>query len=514
MTKQHTLAVEGVKAVRRPFEVGFPEGGGIVEVTGLNGTGKSTVLDSARAILGAGNALQHSDGIDRGSVTWNGDEARITIAKTTRKTGDVHVSKLEGVDPMRLVDPGIKDPQVADDERIRTLCLLTKAKLSPTQFAELVGGDEALRAVAHHTSFQKENAPEMAAAFKRDFEKASRALAEQAHEQHVIVEAARLDTMDVDFSVEHDEARLAAATENAVRALATAEGKAQEARGRAQRVAEAKAKLDDLARERGGISSVEAKARLEAAQEVKRVKSEERLVAENELTEARRLMNLAQSKVDLARERETSAGRDVDSAQRAVASAVDAESAMDQAKVMAAQDKGDAGPSDQELADLRRSVDAARKRQDRGVAIRIALAKKAAGDAAAERANQLNAAAARMRGAAASCEDLLTDEIQKRAPRGLRVRNGRLVMPTARSAEEIFADRSAGERTRVAVDIAIDAIGEGGILVLSQEAYEGLDPNNRAELDAHLRTRNTWMLAAACSNGPLASAPYKNGSAA
>lgn len=509
---QHTLSIEGIGPIRNPLDIHFPAGGGIVVLQGLNEAGKSTALNSARALLGAGNPLQHSDGIDRGTVVFDGGAARITVAKTTRKTGEVGVARLEGVDPMALVEPGIKDPLRADDERIRILSTLARVKLEPGQFAALVGGEEALRDVANHKSFSAETAPEMAAAFKRDFESAARRFEEQAREQEVLVEGIRVTTKDVDVDAEHDEKVLARATELAMRALSLKEGEANEARTRSGRVAEARRKLDEWARSRGGISSTEAQERIDACKrEIERCDevaggTMARVTAlRTELAKAEADDRVAVQALRAAREAEKAA-------KELHAQAIEAERAIDEAKVLAASDAGSAGPSEQELADLRRSLDAARKRQDNGVLVRDALAKLAQANAAAEKASALRARADKMREAALGCEELLTLEIQKKAPRGLRVRNGRLVMPTARSSEEIFAERSFGARTRVAVDIAIDAIGEGGILVLPQEAFEGLDPVNRAELHAHLCERNTWMLTAACDGGRLRAETFKPGS--
>ena len=80
----------------------------------------------------------------------------------------------------------------------------------------------------------------------------------------------------------------------------------------------------------------------------------------------------------------------------------------------------------------------------------------------------------------------------------LRVIDGRLVTDTERGAT-FYSDLSAGERWRIALDIAIQAVGTGGLLVIPQEAWEGLDPANRAAIDAQAKGAQVVVLTAECS---------------
>ena len=80
----------------------------------------------------------------------------------------------------------------------------------------------------------------------------------------------------------------------------------------------------------------------------------------------------------------------------------------------------------------------------------------------------------------------------------LRVIDGRLVTNTKRGAT-FYSDLSAGERWRIALDIAIQAVGTGGLLVIPQEAWEGLDPANRAAIDAQAKSAKVVVLTAECS---------------
>lgn len=63
----------------------------------------------------------------------------------------------------------------------------------------------------------------------------------------------------------------------------------------------------------------------------------------------------------------------------------------------------------------------------------------------------------------------------------LRVEGGRLVCDTDRGVEA-FGELSPGERWRIALEIAVEQVGEGGLVTVPQEAWEALDSVNRAEI--------------------------------
>lgn len=511
MEKQITISAIG--PIGDTLVLPLKEGGGITWVLGRNGLGKTHALDAVRALTGAGNALQHTDGLDKGTVEGLG--VKITAAKSTRRTGELEVQSLEGTDPMKLVDPGIKDPSAADDERIRVLCSLAKVVLTHEQFAALIGGADAMREIVNRRTLDETGAPEMAAAFKRDFEAQARKLEGEAKVQEGRAEGLRQSLEEIDLAVESDAGMLGKATEQAVRALATAEGEAKSARDRRAKTAAARARLEQAAAERSGLTSRESREKLVVAQQKRSLANDAVSASVAQVEEASRELDRRRANLEWARREAAQAEKDVETGEAFLKAALDGEKAMDDARVLAESDPGAAGPSDEQLADLSRSVQAAKKRQENGAVIRAAQGREADAKFAADKAADLRRESERFREAALGCEELLTHAIQSVAPRGLRVRNGRLVVPTSRG-ETIFAELSKGERTRIAVDIAIDSVGEGGLLVLSQEAAEGLDPLNVEALDKHLRERNTHMLGARNDAGPLRAetfTPKRNGAA-
>lgn len=100
-----------------------------------------------------------------------------------------------------------------------------------------------------------------------------------------------------------------------------------------------------------------------------------------------------------------------------------------------------------------------------------------------------------MRDAAQATDTVLSAAVE-RLNSPLRVRAGRLVLKTDRSDHELFEDLSLGERTRVVVDIAIEAVGMNGIIVVPQELWEGLDKPNRDALNEQVNGTGVVILTA------------------
>jgi hypothetical protein len=103
-----------------------------------------------------------------------------------------------------------------------------------------------------------------------------------------------------------------------------------------------------------------------------------------------------------------------------------------------------------------------------------------------------------LREKAKQTDEVLSEIVAEIPACPLRVIDGRLVTDTKRGAT-FYADLSAGERWRIALDIAIQAVGTGGLLVIPQEAWEGLDPANRAAIDAQAKGAQVVVLTAECS---------------
>ncbi|MBK8191523.1 MAG: hypothetical protein IPK79_13880 [Vampirovibrionales bacterium] len=107
-----------------------------------------------------------------------------------------------------------------------------------------------------------------------------------------------------------------------------------------------------------------------------------------------------------------------------------------------------------------------------------------------------------LREKAKQTDEVLSEIVAEIPACPLRVVDGRLVTDTKRGAT-FYSDLSAGERWRIALDIAIQAVGTGGLLVIPQEAWEGLDPQNRDAIAKQAKAARVVILTAECSDSEL-----------
>ena len=124
-----------VKNIGPVFELALPvpEQGGLVILRGANGVGKTKTLEAVQALVTGRGSLAARDGQVRGEVVGWG--ARLSVARSTRRTGELAVTSLEGrMDITELVDPGIRELMAADARRIKALIGLSGVKADPAAY--------------------------------------------------------------------------------------------------------------------------------------------------------------------------------------------------------------------------------------------------------------------------------------------------------------------------------------------------------------------------------------------
>jgi hypothetical protein len=117
--------------------------------------------------------------------------------------------------------------------------------------------------------------------------------------------------------------------------------------------------------------------------------------------------------------------------------------------------------------------------------------------AAKQRGSSSLLAARDARDAATKCDAVLSGLIDS-CGTGLFVDGARLRLSTDRGEDELYADLSHGERWRIAIDVCVASVGAAGLIVIPQEAYEGLDPIARRELADHCREVGVTVITAEC----------------
>lgn len=464
----------------------IPEKGGLCVLRGANGVGKSRALDAVQSLATGKGRVDARDGAVRGSVEWG--SARMTVAKSTRRQGELEVTTLEGrLNVADLVDPGIADEEKADAKRIKALVSLSGVAADATLFTKLAGDLAEFDSIVKPESLEGLDLIQMAGRVKRDFESAARHAESHADHAEGRARSCREAGEGVDLTAESDPTKLQAELEAAIRAESTLRAK-RDAADKAI-LAGAVAKREIAKAEGETLVDVES-ARLALVQAEDSEKA-----AHEELAEARSRLRVAEEKL---------AG-----ANRAAAQALTAlKTAEKQAATVAtwresiAKAEGVTPITPAQIAEASARVTKAREAVEAGALIRDAQAK-----AAESKNHLLNAAGARkkaqaLRDAAHGTDDVLSQVVaQSGVP--LRVQAGRLVLDTDRGRGELYADLSHGERWRVALDIAIAAVGKGGLLTIPQTAWEGLDGPNRMAIAEQIREAGVIALTAECAEGDI-----------
>jgi len=479
-----TIELKDIGPITR-ISLPLPDGGGVCVLRGENGAGKTTAINALLTLCGSKGTLHPRDEAPSGSVEGLG--AKVSVGARTRRTGELGVATLEGkLSIGDLVDPGLLDPVAADARRIKALLALTGAKADLSLFKGILGDDgPPLAEVLGLEAMSADDLLTMAATVKRDLEAAGRqkearasqhkaeaaglkAAVQGLPEAGAVDEAALLAEMQ---AASADQARLLSAAEAANRAAEDRDA-AEQALDNAEEnykgppLDETQKAADDAAEELGG-----------AEEEMERLKEQlrkaEELVA-NRNTEYK----LRDAALEAARQHE----RDIAHWRKSLTDAAALES-----------------PSPEDLTIA----------QDRVTRATDALGTAAAGRQAAEKrrraaeeeakAEVFAREATRFRDGAKAVDNVLSNAV---ACPELRVQAGRLVMDTTRGVTPL-AELSTGERWAIALSIAARTVGPGGLIPVSQEAWQALQPANKAKVAALAQQLEVWIVTAEVTDGPL-----------
>ena len=464
--------IENIGAIGR-IEVPETPHGGIVVFTGRNGAGKTTAVKAVDALLSGGKkaALETRDNESFGFVDGYG--AKVTIGRKTHRSGEVAVTSLESrIDPAKLVDPGIIDPEVADQHRIRALVALAGVKPDLSLFHEVFCSQELFAATVKATSLAKsDDLVALASAIKRDAEAAARAAESEADDLAGRAKAKFDKSADLDETAPHDKAALQAAYDESIRRLASLETE-QISNDRLRADGEAAA---EQLQEADEFLSVEA-----ATKELEAAKA-----AQDKAIRVLRAAEVAKQKADSELQAATRNLAQAESAAKQRAALVGMIEAAKAARVI----------TDEEIAAAKAAKDAAQAAVETGQRVRDYLKAKADGKLLANQSIAARQKADRLRAAADATQDVLSKAVQSAGIPELRVAAGRLVTTTKRG-QTLFGELSPGERWRIAIDIAIRQVGERGVFAICQEAWDAVDVHNRRAIDAQVRAAGVTIITA------------------
>lgn len=459
-----------------------PENGGVIVLRGRNGIGKTSSINAVESAVSGRGKLDVRDGALAGEVSGLG--VTLKVGRSTRRTGELEVSTLEGrLSVADLVDPGLKTPDAADAKRIKSLIQLTQAEASPSLFYDLFGGRGEMEAVVSASTLEVDDLVALADKIKRDAESKARAEESAADIEDGRVKALKESASGVDLDTASDPNELQARLEDAI-SLKSRLTAAVDAHRKATDSAElAKFRLSKADGEYVGKS-------LEACIEAEEMHENGVAVANESVRKAEEALTKARADAEQARNKLGSAITERKNAERHTSMVAEWKSQIEGSIPLC--------PTDDEVANAAAAVLAAREAVEDGVKVRKAISDRTAAIEHAKKVLKHRKRAARLREAAKGTDEVLSAVVAQLGT-DLRVTAGRLALKTKRG-DTYFADLSHGERWKIALDIAIRAVGAGGVIVIPQEAWEGLDPIARQTIVDHVKGSEVVILTAECSS--------------
>jgi hypothetical protein len=464
----------------------FLQSPGVTVLVAPNGSGKSILLDAVQAAAKGTGKLPLRDRARKGRVDAFG--ATITIGGTCRHTGSFEVTHIEGrFDLASLVDPRIKSPSAADRARIKALVALTGVEASPQLFRD----HEAFQnfdTVVQAESLSTDDLVEMAAKIKRDYDDAALKCERRAEREYG--HASALVPADVDMTEESDAKVLQEAYNEARDELTRLREQAAQAEKNKKQFEAARAVLEEL----GEDELQEEKEDLTAF-----VESVDSTVGEID----GQLAALMDEISALKAKREATKQKAVESMDRIMV----IDNRLDRiasAKEVVTHQKMSPPPDEEDIQDAEADVALAAAAIEQGVKIREAKedAKKVQQHRAqakeymemAESYREAGKATDEVLSGCISCEQLRVESDGK----STRLMSDHPIRGTGVP----YHDLSDGERWTVAIDIGAAQVGKGGLLVISQVGWEGIDGANRKHIHEYAAEKGVYILTAEASPDP------------
>jgi len=460
---------------------------GVTVLVAPNGSGKSILLEAVQAAAKGEGKLPLRDRTRKGKVEAFG--AVITIGGTCRHTGEFEVTNLEGrFDLAALVDPRIKTPAAADKARIKALVSLTGAEASVNLFRSHDAFDD-FDTVVTSASIETDDLIDMATRIKADYDAAALVRERQAEREQGAA-TALIPKADLDLTEESDATVLQAAYNERRDELTRLEEQARNAKLFREQAERSKAILAQL-----GADQLDT----------------ERKQVVHDMASAKEAIEGKTERINALRLQIRGLEAEIDHCKSAIKSGdvrlqeIDKQSKLvDEAKAVLAK-SAITPPEQSDIDDAKTEVELAQAAIEKGALIRQAKADASKVHEHRRNAKAASEKAARYRDAGKATDDVLSSCIK--CPQ-LRVesdgKTARLVTDTARGKSIQYHDLSDGERWTIAIDIGADQVGKGGLLVISQIGWEGIDGAHRLAIHQHAVNRGVYILTAEAASDPNA----------
>lgn len=482
----HQIAAENLGPITSlSFTMNEP---GVTVLVAPNGSGKTILLEAVQAAARGEGKLPLRDRTKRGRVEAFG--ATITIGGTCRHTGSFEVTNLEGrFDLAALVDPRLKSPTAADRARIKALAALTGVAADAALFKEHEAFED-FDTVVSQEALATDDIIEMAQRIKDCYD-SSALTKERLAEREYGQATALIAPADVDLTAESNATVLQAAYNAARDEVIRLQEQARSAEKAQAQFDAAKKMVEDiggegLLRERDTLTEF-----LEGVDTEVDSLNAEILELTTALEKKRAALKDVQARSVTARARVATINRQISMVE-------EAKTALSNPVTVTAPKQADL---DAAKAEMEKCEEAIRL----GERIRQATANQQRMADHRTKATEAESLAARYRDAGKATDEVLSNCINCS---WLRVesdgKSARLVTDTARGESIAYHELSDGERWKIAIDIGADQVKEGGLLVISQIGWEGIDGANRLAIHNHAKARGVYILTAEAASDPEA----------
>lgn len=488
-----------------------PKDGGLVVFKGRNGAGKSTALNAVDRVLGKDVKLQKNEKCPGSGHVETPLGVSLKVSQTVRRTEEQRDDEgkdvgltVEVLDDefsiTDLVDPKEKDQAAADRRRIKALLRTANAQADITLFEQLFRNDAEFKAIIREETRKTDDLVQMASRVKEDIEKKARDV--EAEVDKAENDILRLEGALVGFepNAELNLEQIRRDHEQAVERLGALK-RDRAAYLNASELIGGLVEREAAAKESGAVDLAKLEAEAKVESDFIGVKTALREQKEREIARLNAEITETNLQIEAAVARKETANARVESARASSALLESIQKQLADARAVPVVTDEDVKAAAEKASWFATSIANAERQAD--------LQRKA-DDINAKRLEKKNLErkAKDLRDAAKATDGVLTDVI-KTLGTPIKIGyddkgNPRLeVFHEARDRDVYFSELSKGEKLKLVADVAVKAVGKGGMFTIPQELFEGLDEDNRIELAQTLRGTGVIAVTAQCSSGPL-----------
>lgn len=479
------------------LSIPVPDAGGVVVLRGANGLGKSHAIAGVQAMADPAvrRTLRNRDNTREGRIEGLGVSVRLGRSNTSK--GELAVSGLDSVmDPAAFVDPGIKDPDLADAKRVQVLARLAGIKVEREEWLALFDDSVSVELLGINSEDLDGDDPvETANKLRRKLHDAARRIEKSIEGMQARADVAGKDLpADLPESIDRDAFHAAVARAEAN--VASLRRMVADDERIAQQAEQARQQLESIVVE--DVEQILAEIDLNKSAAGSNDKLASELTEQIAVLTAQRDGMLATAWKHRERivELEARAARAAEQKRR-VEELRDTMTKATRKPVEPAEIEKAAA----EVAEAKAALEAAIVAQE-------AIRRRDDWKAKVAELSQQRKIADRIREIARSTDSAIEHAFATRGFEDLVINDGRLCVATDRGKEPV-SDLSHGERWRLALDIASRNQASGALLAVNQEAWESLDPTNRRLVAGMAKDRGIVILTAEASEGELRAEPFE-----